>query len=369
MASTKSAGLPYRVRALSAAVRLAALGILCASLAVGPAPAIAAPVERPQPEAGSAAGVVIAAPMAPPTSTTTTILQHTPDPSLVGDPIWVEFQVVPTSSGSASVDGTIVVSDGTGATCSRTVDPGTTGYPYATGWIWGCNLAPTTSGVKTLTATLTPSELSLFNPSTSAGISHQVNQTSPTISVSVSPGSPVYGQEVTSTANVQPSVYTGLVSFDDEAGTAVGVAALSGGAAQLKRSNLPAGLHKIKAVCLGTGDCRGRESSVLSLTVDKANTTTTLTSSPNPSPFFWTVTFTATVATGTGTPSGTVTFKDGAAAIGTGTLDGSGVAIFTFSTFDVGTHTITAEYGGDSNYNGSTSSSLTQVVGEFSTAV
>ncbi len=50
--------------------------------------------------------------------TTTTINSDTPDPSVVGQAIYVEFQVAPNSStGGVSVDGTITVSDGTGATC------------------------------------------------------------------------------------------------------------------------------------------------------------------------------------------------------------------------------------------------------------
>jgi hypothetical protein len=99
--------------------------------------------------------------------------------------------------------------------------------------------------------------------------------------------------------------------------------------------------------------------------VNKANTTTTVTSSLNPSCEGQSVTFTATVAHatagGAGTPTGTVTFKDGAATLGTGTLSG-GVATFSTSLLTAGAHSITAVYGGDSNFNGSTSSAITQNV-------
>ena len=75
------------------------------------------------------------------------------------------------------------------------------------------------------------------------------------------------------------------------------------------------------------------------------------------------MTFTATiaVATGAGTPTGTVTFKDGAATLGTGALS-SGTATFLTSTLSVASHSITAVYGGDSNFTGSTSAPITQVV-------
>jgi len=98
------------------------------------------------------------------------------------------------------------------------------------------------------------------------------------------------------------------------------------------------------------------------ITVNKAGTTTGLGSSLNPSQAGQSVTFTATLtATGGGTITGTVTFKDGATIIGTGTLSGN-VATFTTSSLSVTTHSITAVYGGDGNYNGSTSSTVSQTV-------
>jgi hypothetical protein len=56
-----------------------------------------------------------------------------------------------------------------------------------------------------------------------------------------------------------------------------------------------------------------------------------------------------------------VTFKDGGAAIGTGTVSG-GKATFTTSTLTAGAHNVTAVYGGDTNFAGSTSPVLVQNV-------
>ncbi|HEV2186444.1 MAG TPA: Ig-like domain-containing protein, partial [Stellaceae bacterium] len=53
------------------------------------------------------------------------------------------------------------------------------------------------------------------------------------------------------------------------------------------------------------------------------------------------VTFTANVSGAGGPPTGTVTFKDGAATLATVTL-GGGTASFTTSSLAVGNHTITA---------------------------
>src|SRR5438874_2714106 len=94
-------------------------------------------------------------------------------------------------------------------------------------------------------------------------------------------------------------------------------------------------------------------------------TTTGLTSSVQPSVFGQPVTFTATVAAkspGAGTPTGTVTFKDGSSTLGTGTLNGSGQAMFTTSTLTVGSHSITASYGGDTSFKEGTSPKFTQTV-------
>jgi streptogramin lyase len=96
-------------------------------------------------------------------------------------------------------------------------------------------------------------------------------------------------------------------------------------------------------------------------------TTTSLASSANPSVLGQGVTLTATVTANTpepNTPTGTVSFKDGSSVLGTGTLNGSGQATLTVSNLVVGAHTITATYGGDSNFVTSTSTPLSQQVGK-----
>ena len=86
----------------------------------------------------------------------------------------------------------------------------------------------------------------------------------------------------------------------------------------------------------------------------KAPSMVTESSSVNPSTVGRDVTFTATVWPGDAT--GTVTFKDGTRTLGTSSLAG-GIATFTargFTTNElaVGTHNITAAYGGDLKYDG-----------------
>ena len=93
-------------------------------------------------------------------------------------------------------------------------------------------------------------------------------------------------------------------------------------------------------------------------------TTTKLTASATSVPVGTSVTLTATVtpASGTPTPTGTVTFKDGASTLGTGTLNGSGVATYTAASLAVGSHGITASYGGDSRNVASVSGAVTVTV-------
>jgi N-acetylneuraminic acid mutarotase len=89
-----------------------------------------------------------------------------------------------------------------------------------------------------------------------------------------------------------------------------------------------------------------------------------ISSSSNPSNSGNSVTFAAT-ATGvspSGIPTGTVNFLDGTSLIGTGTLNGSGQALFSTNQLTVGSHSMTAQYLGNSVYQSGTSSVLTQVV-------
>jgi subtilase family serine protease len=105
----------------------------------------------------------------------------------------------------------------------------------------------------------------------------------------------------------------------------------------------------------------------------KTATTTALTISPaSPVNAGTSVTLTATVkpsSTSTKTPTGTVTFTDAVLGkLGTGTLNSSGVATLTSSTLAGASYSITATYGGDTNFSGSTSSPVPYKVQDFKIA-
>jgi len=175
------------------------------------------------------------------------------------------------------------------------------------------------------------------------------------------PNPSTYGQSVTFTASVTPATATGTVTFKSGAVT-LGTGVLSAGKASFQTSTLTAGAHAIVAVYSGNSSLGGSTSLAHTQTVKKAATTTGLVSSLNPSKKGQAVTFTATVTPGAG-PTGTVTFKDGATTLGTTALNTTThKAVITKTTLAVGTHSITAVYGGNTNFNTSTSTVVKQVV-------
>ena len=100
------------------------------------------------------------------------------------------------------------------------------------------------------------------------------------------------------------------------------------------------------------------------ITPPASSTTTTLKASATSITAGASVTFTATVAGpsgSSGTPTGTVTFLDGATKLGTGTLS-SGAATYATTSLATGSHSITAQYGGDTNFSASTSAAVTITV-------
>jgi hypothetical protein len=193
--------------------------------------------------------------------------------------------------------------------------------------------------------------------------------TQPTATSLVSSLNPaVAGQSVMFTATVTGSgIPTGSVSFKDGS-TVIGTGVLdSAGKATFTTSALSVASHSITAVYGGSAAFAASTSSTLTQTITapaSVGTTTTLTSNLNPAIAGQTVTLTATVApvSGSGVPSGQVTFKDGSTVIGSASLNASGKAVLATSTLTVGSHAITASYGGGAGYLASTSSTLTQTV-------
>jgi N-acetylneuraminic acid mutarotase len=184
------------------------------------------------------------------------------------------------------------------------------------------------------------------------------------LSPAFTPNPSVYGESVTLTATVSSTAGAPpdgeYVSFLNE----LGIAQLSSGVASLTTTALPAGTDSITALYGGDANFAGSTSTAVNQVVLQASSTTALTSSLNPSQFDEFVTLTATVAGQYGgVATGTITFSNGNTTLGSAPLN-SGLASLTITTpLLQGTNSIAAVYSGDSNFVGSTSNTLSQVVG------
>ncbi|MGA2654125.1 MAG: Ig-like domain repeat protein [Terracidiphilus sp.] len=98
--------------------------------------------------------------------------------------------------------------------------------------------------------------------------------------------------------------------------------------------------------------------SFVSVVVNKASATLTVVSSGTPSTYGNPVTFTANISSGL---TGTVTFYDSGMQIGSGAISGT-TATLTTSSLAAGSHSITAGWSGNTNYNETTSSAIAQIV-------
>jgi Bacterial Ig-like domain (group 3)/FG-GAP-like repeat len=181
-----------------------------------------------------------------------------------------------------------------------------------------------------------------------------------TLSSSLNPES--FGQSVIFTAKATATGPTpaGSVIFQDNGKQAGQVTLAADGTAAFATSSLSAGSHVIQAIYSGDSNYDS-QSATLTEVVAPAPTLATLSVSPNPATAGQVVTLKALV-TGAGTPAGNVTFFDGATSIGSASLDGTGTAVLNTTNLQVGTHPLTATFGGTSNWTASSSTVVNEVI-------
>ncbi len=287
---------------------------------------------------------------------TVTLNGDSPDPSLTGQVVTTTYSVAATSGGGTPT-GTVTVSDGAGTSCSGSVAAGS------------CTLTFPTAGTRTLTASYGGD--ANFASGVSAPSTHQVNRAGTTTQLTGdAPDPSVFGEPVTFTFSVTANAPgsgtpTGLVTVAATgAGTAVSCQAdATVGSCSLVPTAV--GSRNYRASYAGSTDFSASNSGNLAHQVNQAATSTAVVSSDLSTNPGENVTFTATVTAappGAGVPGGQVQFLDGATQLGTSTLNGTGVATLSTTSLGSGSHTITAVYLGSTNFAGSTSGGITQVV-------
>jgi hypothetical protein len=174
-----------------------------------------------------------------------------------------------------------------------------------------------------------------------------------------SPASADWGSPVVLTATVGggSGTPTGQVDFSLDGGAA-GSAPLSGRAATLSLGGLEVGAYTFEAVYSGDSTFGGSRGGPLTVTVVPAASATTV--DPVPAVRLGqSAVLTAHLTSAAGVPDGTVVFTEDAASLGSSALaSGQASASVAFTT--VGTHHVTASYGGATHF--AASSALLDVV-------
>jgi Bacterial Ig-like domain (group 3)/FG-GAP-like repeat len=203
-----------------------------------------------------------------------------------------------------------------------------------------------------------------YNAANSAQLTQTVNKGTPVLpppAVSA-PTLPIGSPETIS--ETIPTGVTGPVTFYDGS-TVIGTAPIVNGVASITVTLSTVGTDYITASTPADANNNAATSPATQVVVSKAIPTVVLISSANPADFNQSVTFTASVPAAA---TGTMTFRDGAVVLGTGAVN-AGIAVLTTSNLTIGSHTITASYGGNNIYDVATSAPLGEVIGKIPTAV
>ena len=292
-------------------------------------------------------------------ATTTTTAASNTNPSAFGQTVTFTASVQSSSGGTPT--GNVTFFDGGSSLGSATLS----------GSSAQLTLASLSLGSHSVTAKYSGD--SNFTASTSMPVAQSVAQAATATNVSSNSNPSSYGQIITFTATVAPAYSgtpTGTVSFFDGS-TSLGNATLSGGVAAFSTSAtaLIAGSHSISAKYNGDSNYLASSSAAFVQTINPAATVTTLASNANPSAVGKSVNFTAQVSSSVnGNLTGTVNFYlDGSTTpVASVSLSG-GNAQYTTSSLSAGTHSLSAAFvSTNSNFNGSTSTPLTQAITDFS---
>ncbi len=287
--------------------------------------------------------------------TTTTAVSASPNPSVFGQTVTFTANVTP-NSGSGTPTGTV----------QFVVDGSNFGAPVT---LSGGSAQISTSSLSvgpghTVTANYSgDGSFQASSGSVAGGVT--VNKADATVGISASPNPSVSGQPVTFTASVGPTAPgagspTGTVTFYVNGNPVCTNVPLVAATATCSPASLPPGNHTVSVTYSGDPNFNGGNGTLSGgATVNKADTTLNLTTSPNTSVTGEPVTATATVspvAPGSGIPTGSVTFSVDGSPVCTNVALSSAQATCGLPPLGAGNHSITATYGGDTSFNGSSGS-------------
>jgi hypothetical protein len=296
-------------------------------------------------------------------SGTTTTLASSPDPSNPGQSVTFKATVAAAPPGSAIPTGQVTFQDQNNNVLAQA--------PVNSSGVVSFSTSSLALGSDTVTAVYASD--TNFAASSGSAVQSVQSSTATTTTANSSPNPATFGQLVTFTSTTTSSsgVPVGTVTFQEGSTVLASNVAVNGsGQASFSTTALTVASHTITATFTGASGWGGSSGNAAPQVVSMSATTTAVSSSFNPSVYSQTIALTAKVsatAPGSGVPTGTVTFKNGSTTLGTGTLNGSGVATLSTSTLTVAAHSITAVYGGSTNFKTSTSPILTQTVNKDST--
>ncbi len=289
----------------------------------------------------------------------TTVLTVTPNPVSQNAAITYKavvagvYQTTPAATGTVTFSAT----NTTPATVLGTATLDGTGTATLT------TTAPAAAGTYTVVASYGAD--ATYDVSTSAAATLTVNTSVPTTTtLTATPAAAKAGATVTLMATVAGTGGTpsGTVTFLDGT-TTIGTATLAGGSASITTTTLSSATHGITARYAGDTTFAASTSAAQTVTVTANTVSVALAATPSIAVPGTTITLAATLsgATGTAAPTGTVTFLDGTTVVGTAPV-ASNAATLKTATLAVGTHNITAMYGGDAGYAAATSAAQTVVI-------
>jgi large repetitive protein len=308
-----------------------------------------------------------------PDTTATTLGASTATP-VVGQPVTYTATVAPVAPGTGTPTGTVNFVGNAGLLCSATLNENSPDQA-------SCTTTYGAAGADSVTAKYlgdTNDASSSSSPATAISIGEDPTTTS----LASSDLTPVVGETVTYTAAVAANAPgtgtpTGTVTFTNAANTTLCTETLNEASSDTASCSFvytAPGTDSVTAAYAGDGNYSASSSNAANETISVAQTTTAISSSPSSPVVGQPVTYTATVAPvapGSGTPTGSVTFAGSAGALCTPVaLNQSSPDEATCTTTYRSTQkdAVTATYGGDDNFAGSTSAILTESIAPATTS-